>query len=217
MNEQSVTTELGFATFERDLPTVRGVYSAEEFKRLKPSEYDLCVRALALGYKLDQIRKALGVAWETVRAVRDRDGENIREHKKRLAGLCFGIAERALEELFADDKRMGKLDAIQIGILMDKGLLMSGEATSINENRQTMPALDGLFQAMRDVAGKHAGGMGLKEGESLQEGAGSGLARGAGAPGLGDGSRSVNAWTNQGGAKGTVVEAEWEELGVDKH
>lgn len=167
-------TELGFATMELSLPTERGVYSAEEFERREPGKFSLCVRALALGYKLDQIRKALGVAWETVRAVRDRKGETIREQKKRLGDLCFGIAERGLEEMLQDDKRMARLDAVQLAILIDKGLLLAGEATSILEKREGAPALESLLQTIRDVTGG-APGVGLREeGFALGGGVGGG-------------------------------------------
>lgn len=197
--ERRVGTELGFETFEVQLPTVRGVYSAVEFERREPEKFALCVRALALGYKVDAIRRALGVAWETVRAVRDRKGTEIREVKKALAGLCFGIAERGLEELMADDKRMARLDAVQIGILIDKGLLLTGEATSIVERREGLPALEGLMASLREVGAGLGAGMGLEEGK--------GFAMGLAAPGEGLGVAP---------GSGPVREAEWVELGHSK-
>jgi hypothetical protein len=187
MEARAVPTELGFETMAVALPSARGVYTAEEFARLQPEKFALCVRALALGYKIDPIRRALEVAWETVRAVRDRKGSNIREHKKELMGLCFGIAERGLEELLQDDKRMARLDAVQIGILIDKGLLLGGEATSIVERREGLPALEALKAALAEAAagGGPAGsprapGMGLEgeKGFALSDGARADLAPG---------------------------------------
>jgi hypothetical protein len=182
MEARAVPTELGFETMAVDLPSARGVYTAEEFARLQPEKFALCVRALALGYKIDPIRRALEVAWETVRAVRDRKGSNIREHKKELMGLCFGIAERGLEELLQDDKRMARLDAVQIGILIDKGLLLGGEATSIVVRREGLPALEALKAALAEAAAgsPRAPGMGLEgeKGFALSDGARADLAPG---------------------------------------
>jgi hypothetical protein len=182
MEARAVPTELGFETMAVALPSARGVYTAEEFARLQPEKFALCVRALALGYKIDPIRRALEVAWETVRAVRDRKGSNIREHKKELMGLCFGIAERGLEELLQDDKRMARLDAVQIGILIDKGLLLGGEATSIVERREGLPALEALKAALAEAAAgsPRAPGMGLEgeKGFALSDGARADLAPG---------------------------------------
>lgn len=181
-----VPTEIGFHVIELPTAHVRGEYSAKEFQRLHPEKFDLCVRALALGYSLEAIRMDLKVAWETVRAVRDRFGSHVRDHKKRLSDQCFGIGERALEALAADDKRIAKLDAVSIGILIDKGLLLAGEANSIVERRDGLPALERYEQALVQ--------MGSERGKISAEGSGE---------------RVADRWPGE-----PVIEAEYVEIGV---
>lgn len=159
---REITTELGLTIEEAErMAGPRGRYTAKDFRRCHPDKYDLCVRALAAGFPKDAIRRDLNIAWETVRAVEaEEHATGIRDQKRILAELCYSVAGRGLEELLADDKRMGKLSVIEIGILIDKLLVLNGEAGSIHEVRVTEPAVAKLADAQAKLAAR----MGLEGG-----------------------------------------------------
>lgn len=141
----------------------RGTYTAERFREREPKRYELIVAGLAQGYSKQSLAKALGVAWETVRAVERQEFEKtLREKKKGFADGLADVIELGIEGLRSKAKD-GKLSALDVAVLSDKWLLLEGEATSIIETRAEDPAVTAYREFLR--------GMGLQAADVLAKGA----------------------------------------------
>lgn len=147
----TTTTELGFTV--ETWQAQRGTYTARQFQERWPDKYAVICQALALGMSLEAIRKAAGVAWETVRAIRDsQQPVSLRELKGRLAGLLGGILTQRLEQIADDPQAVAKLGMLDIGIALDKLLLLHGEASSIVETRMAPPTVAAFEAFCRTVS-----------------------------------------------------------------
>lgn len=164
----------------------RGTYTAESFRERDPHRYQLAKVALAAGYRVNTVATALGMAWETVRAIqRAEDDPGIREVKRKFALGLADVIELGIEGLLEQAKAK-KLGALDVAVLTDKYLLLSGEATSITESRQESPAM----AAYREFVA-----MGLGAAENSQVG---GVAAGGEVPGV----RRVDGKVVDDGASG---------------
>jgi len=173
-------TELGFFVDVRERLEARGVYDASRLKSHRPELYAVIARLLASGIcGKEEIRTLCGVAWETVAAVEADAAPTIRDFKQRLSGR-LRLAISAAADRLIEQARAGQLSAIDFGILVDKLLLIEGEATARIELVED-PAAAAFRQAMAALASQAAGaapGMGLAGGN-----VGKGAALGAG-PGM---------------------------------
>ena len=129
----------------------RGTYTAERFREREPKRYALIVSGLAQGYSKQALAKALGVAWETVRAVeRVELGKSILEEKKGFADGLADVIEMGIEGLKLK-ARDGKLSALDVAVLTDKFLILRGEASSIIETCGEDPAVAAYREFMRQM------------------------------------------------------------------
>lgn len=175
-------TELGFFVDVRARLEARGVYDASRLKSQRPELYQVIARLLASGIcGKEEIRTLCGVAWETVAAVEADAAPTIRDFKARLSGR-LRLAISAAADRLIEQARAGELSAIDFGILVDKLLLIEGEATARVEIVED-PAAAAFRQAMAALAGQAAGavpGMGLGAGNPGKGAAA--LGAGAGMP-----------------------------------
>lgn len=144
-------TELGFFVDVRAQLESRGVYDASRLKAQRPELYAVIARLLASGIcSKEEIRTLCGVAWETVAAVEADAAPTIRDFKSRLSAR-LRLAISAAADRLLEQARAGDLTAIDFGILVDKLLLIEGEATARVEIVDD-PAAAAFRQAMAALA-----------------------------------------------------------------
>lgn len=108
-----------------------GVFSGEGLYRRDPARYREIVRAIGEGLGIRQIARAWKVSPHTIMAIREREGAGIATHKAELASLATLGARMGIERLIEEmDSLKRESLPVAIGILTDKALLLSGEATS---------------------------------------------------------------------------------------
>lgn len=181
---------MGDGLFAEDEQRVAGVYTAERLFKHKPEIYRAIVALLA--EKIGQIRIGglLGVSPNTVRAVAEREGQSVDMVKKVLSARAMGVASLAtegLEEDLSDPMRRrmiaSKDKAIIVGVMVDKGLLLAGEANVRMEISDIKPpdhdAYNAYLAGLKNVtptrgSGGTAGQKGAADGDG-QAGAAGGV------------------------------------------
>ena len=109
-------------------------FSGRRLFERDPRRYAAIVKAIAEGLGTNMIANAFGVSHNTVQAVRLR--EPLELEKTRLLDLVKSTSRLCLERLAELIPTMSPRDAaIASGILIEKSLLLSGEATSITLNK----------------------------------------------------------------------------------
>lgn len=157
-------TELGFFVDVQARLEARGFYDASRLKAQRPDIYQVIARLLASGIVgKEEIRQLCGVAWETVAAVEADAAPTIRDFKSRLSAR-LRLAISAAADRLLEQARAGELTAIDFGILVDKLLLIEGEATARVEIVDD-PAAAAFRQAMAALA---PAAMGLAGGNPLK-------------------------------------------------
>lgn len=155
------TTELGFSVpISEAVQTLRGTYDGSRL----PAAAKLAISALLSlpGLKIETIAESLGTSWETVAAIREQCRGSIREFKEGLSAKLQTAVELAMPQLL-EQARAGKLTAFDIGLLVDKIMLLSGEAGMVIEHRHTVsPAVDRFTSVIEQIK---AAGMGLEPGK----------------------------------------------------
>jgi hypothetical protein len=134
----------------------RGNYTAERFREREPRRYELIVSGLVQGYSKQSISRAVGVAWETVRAVEKAElGKSILEEKKGFADGLADVIELGIDGLKVKAKE-GKLSALDVAVLTDKFLVLRGEASAIIETRGEDPSVVAYREFMRAMGSQAA-------------------------------------------------------------
>lgn len=109
-----------------------GEFTGERLLTRRPDAYRAVVRMAAEGLSISATARALGVSRNTVAAVREREGISIEQEKKELLRDVRRAArlsvERAIELIPTINS--AKDAAIVAAVMVDKGQLLSGEATS---------------------------------------------------------------------------------------
>jgi hypothetical protein len=162
----TVQAELGFPVEQVDLDVVRGNYDVSRLIARNPKLVGAITSLLGMHFfKWDVIATICGVSWETVAAVAEHRKESIREFKGRMAGRLMFLIE-AMTPVLMDKIRRGQVTALDLKLVYEVFALMSGEATSIVENRASTPALDALKSGMAEILAQYgAAGMGLEAGK----------------------------------------------------
>jgi hypothetical protein len=205
--------ELGYQVEEVNPDAVRGNFDVSRLEQRNPRLVGAITFMLGLHFMpWDVIAKACGTSFETVAAVADTRKESIREFKGRMAGRLARLME-AMTPALLRKVQMGQVSFLDLKLLHDVWAPLAGEATSIVENRQGLPALDGLMQAMREAVTVRDVGAPSQMGSE----AGEISAMGAGAPGLGAGSAgALGDESTRLGVLSPVRDAEIVELGVER-
>ena len=139
-----------------DLGTSEGQYTGVVLHNKHPQIYEAIMRLIASKMGIRAIARLLGVHVKTVMGVRDREPVAIATLKKDLAGKLLGVADLALETA---QERLENLDGtetfkdllIGLGILTDKGLLLSGDATSRVEIVTADPGHDDYLSTLAAI------------------------------------------------------------------
>ena len=109
-----------------------GEFTGERLLARRPDAYRAVVRMAAEGLSISATARALGVSRNTIAAVREREGFTIEQDKKELLRDVRRAArlsvERAIELIPTINN--AKDAAIVAAVMVDKGQLLSGEATS---------------------------------------------------------------------------------------
>jgi hypothetical protein len=119
--------EIGYEKLE-----AAGEFTGERLLERRPDAYRAVIRMAAEGLSISATARALGVSRNTVAAVREREGICIEQEKKELLRDVRRAArlsvERAIELI--PSLNNAKDAAIVAAVMVDKGQLLSGEATS---------------------------------------------------------------------------------------
>lgn len=118
-----------------------GEFTGERLFRDRPGVYAAAVRMIAEGQSISATARALGISRNTVCAVRDREGVSVEQEKKELLrdlrrASRLGV-EKVLELL--PETKSAKDAAIVTAVMIDKGQLIGGEATSRVERVDVRP------------------------------------------------------------------------------
>jgi hypothetical protein len=103
-------------------------YTAETVLRTRPKTYRKIVHLLAdPNWSVLQISKNCRVSEHTVRAIREREAQDIAERKKSLAAMLANVAELGAERMEQTIGKASLRDAvIATGVSVDKVALLTG-------------------------------------------------------------------------------------------
>jgi len=151
-----------------------GEFTGERLLTRRPDAYRAVVRMAAEGLSISATARALGVSRNTIAAVREREGFTIEQDKKELLRDVRRAArlsvERAIELIPTINS--AKDAAIVAAVMVDKGQLLSGEATSRIEKVEAGEDKLREMLASLPVLEAEVVQTGLSEGAPLQKGAG---------------------------------------------
>jgi hypothetical protein len=109
-------------------------FSGRRLFERKPKIYAAICKAIAEGLSTAMIARAFGVSQNTVQAVRLREPTEL--EKTRILELVRSASRLCVERVLELAPTMTARDAsIASGIMLEKALLLSGEATSITLNK----------------------------------------------------------------------------------
>ena len=154
-----------------------GEFTAARLFAVRPDAYRTAGILLAEGYGINRIAEILHLHTNTVMAVRDREGVAIEAERERLASRALvaarGAFERVIEDL-DDDQKMDKTSvkdkALVAGIMVDKGLLLAGEATQrIEHIHSDKDEFSDFINSLKSVA-EDVPAMDLADGAAAQKG-----------------------------------------------
>jgi hypothetical protein len=116
-------------------------YTAETVRRTRPKTYRKAVQLLAdPTWSVLQISKTLRLSEHTVRALRQREAQDIAERKKTLAAMLANVAELGAERMEATIGKASLRDAtVGTGVAVDKMLLLTGQAPALQIANIVMP------------------------------------------------------------------------------
>ena len=125
------------ALFADDEGRIAREFTGERLWKCHPETYQHIVSMCAERIGVNQIARLLRVSVNTVMSVQRREGVPIEARKRELSELCHSGAALALEgvvEDLADPTRRAKIGtrdkSVVAAVLIDKGQLLAGEATS---------------------------------------------------------------------------------------
>ena len=130
MSEPSNGQALSLPQHKQHLPNGHQArYTAETVLRTRPKTYRKIVHLLADPYwSVLQISKTCRVSEHTVRAIREREAQDIAERKKSLAAMLANVAELGAGRMEETVGKAGCRDAaIVTGIATDKMLALTGQ------------------------------------------------------------------------------------------
>lgn len=168
--------------------TRAGVFSGQRLRVSNPRIYEAVVRLTARGMGLREVAEVLQVSTNTAAAVIRAEWPRIETAKQQLGRTCMEAATYAAQTvrdlLIEQGTAAGTLQqlAIVAGIMTDKALLASGEATARVEVVQVVPEgdeLDRILSTRRPAIDVEAVEIGLTAGAEAQKDGAAGPAAGA--------------------------------------
>jgi hypothetical protein len=135
--------------------STEGLYTGVRLAEHRPHTYQAIIQCLSAGMGVIRISRQLHVHIKTVEGVRDREGHTIAIVRERLAREMMSAAELVVEgirEDVEDPERRAKIGtrdkAIIAGILIERGQVLSGGATSRLEIEIHTPEHDDFNRAI---------------------------------------------------------------------
>jgi len=166
---QDAAATAPFLFSEDDLASIKieekaGRFTGERLFVQRPETYKATVHLLAQGIGVHRIAAMLNVSHHTVSAVRDREQITIATQKEELGARCLSAARVCLDRLIEEvDTLKPEALAVAVGILVDKGQLLTGGATqrvsTVNE-----PGLDAFKQFLEGLPRANAQEIGFQAG-----------------------------------------------------
>jgi hypothetical protein len=130
------------------------VFTGERLKANRPDVYQGIVSMLGQGVGVREISRRLRVHHRTVQAVSMREGQTIDTMRRELGARALGIAGLAMEALeeriVAGSVKPGEL-AMTVGILVDKGQVLTGGVTGRTERVERVAVAQELDAMLVEV------------------------------------------------------------------
>lgn len=127
------------------------VFTGERLQRYRPDVYDAVVKSLGQGMGVTEIARRYRVHHRTVQAVSIREGTTIDAMRRELGARALGLAGIAMEKLeeriVSGSAKAGEL-TLAIGVLVDKGQVLTGGVTHRTESVQAVKVVDALGDAL---------------------------------------------------------------------
>ena len=128
-------------------PYQTGISTGERLQAQRPDIFHACVSLLKLGAGVREIKRITGLHHRTIEAVKLDQGSSIDTARKELGAralMVAGLGLERLEEVIADGSiKPGEL-AMTVGILIDKGQILTGGVTARVETVQKHQVAEGL-------------------------------------------------------------------------
>lgn len=129
----------GFAPESSTSPWATGASTGERLKAQRPELYRVVVGLLGQGHSIRSIKALTGVHHRTIEAVRIAEGQTIDTLRKELGARALHVAslavERIEEQVATGTAKLGEL-AVAVGVLVDKGQVLTGGVTGRVERIQ---------------------------------------------------------------------------------
>jgi hypothetical protein len=135
-------------------PAFTGASTGERLMSQRPDLYRITVQLLGQGTGVREIKRLTGLHHRTIEAVMIREGSTIDTHRKELGARALKVAAlgvERLEEIIADGSiKPGEL-SMAVGILIDKGQVLTGGVTARVEKVEQSQVAAGLERMLDDL------------------------------------------------------------------
>jgi hypothetical protein len=135
-------------------PAFTGVSTGERLLAQRPELYRIAVQLLGQGTGIREIKRLTGLHHRTIEAVMLREGATIDTHRKELGARALKVAalgvELLEEKISAGDIKAGEL-SMAIGILVDKGQVLTGGVTARVEKIEQAQVAAGLERILDEL------------------------------------------------------------------
>ena len=135
-------------------PVFTGASTGERLLNQRPDVYRITVQLLGQGTGIREIKRLTGLHHRTIEAVMIREGSTIDTHRKELGARALKVAAMGverLEEIIADGAiKPGEL-SMAVGILIDKGQVLTGGVTARVEKVEQSQVAAGLERMLDDL------------------------------------------------------------------
>jgi hypothetical protein len=153
-NPASLFSEEELALEKVGSPVFTGASTGERLLNQRPDLYRITVQLLGQGTGIREIKRLTGLHHRTIEAVMIREGSTIDTHRKELGARALKVAAMGverLEEIIADGAiKPGEL-SMAVGILIDKGQVLTGGVTARVEKVEQSQVAAGLERMLDDL------------------------------------------------------------------
>jgi hypothetical protein len=135
-------------------PVFTGASTGDRLISQRPDLYRITVQLLGQGTGIREIKRLTGLHHRTIEAVMIREGQSIDTHRKDLGARALKVAAMGverLEEIIADGNiKPGEL-SMAVGILIDKGQVLTGGVTARVEKIEQSQVAAGLERMLDEL------------------------------------------------------------------
>jgi hypothetical protein len=135
-------------------PVFTGASTGDRLISQRPDLYRITVQLLGQGTGIREIKRLTGLHHRTIEAVMIREGNTIDTHRKELGARALKVAAMGverLEEIIADGNiKPGEL-SMAVGILIDKGQVLTGGVTARVEKIEQSQVAAGLERMLDEL------------------------------------------------------------------